>query len=39
MKDLGFGQGQKWEAGFHHEKSYLPASAQGLAPFYQPKKP
>lgn len=24
MKDLGFGEGQKWEAGFHHEKSYLP---------------
>lgn len=24
MKDLGFGKGQKWEAGFHMEKSYLP---------------
>lgn len=24
MKNLGFGKGQKWEAGFHHEKSYLP---------------
>lgn len=24
MKDLGFGKGQKWEAGFHHEKNYLP---------------
>ena len=24
MKDMGFGKGQKWEAGFHHEKSYLP---------------
>ena len=24
MKDLGFGQGQKWEAGFHLDKSYLP---------------
>lgn len=24
MKDLGFGQGQKWEAGFHLNKSYLP---------------
>lgn len=24
MKELGFGEGQKWEAGFHHEKSYLP---------------
>jgi len=24
MKDLGFGKGQKWEAGFHMDKSYLP---------------
>ena len=24
MKDLGFGEGQKWEAGFHLEKNYLP---------------
>jgi putative ATPase len=24
MKNLGFGQGQKWEAGFKHEKPYLP---------------
>lgn len=24
MKDLGFGEGQKWTAGFHHEKGYLP---------------
>lgn len=24
MKDLGYGSGQKWEAGFRHEKSYLP---------------
>jgi len=24
MKDLGFGKGQKWEAGFHLEKNYLP---------------
>ena len=24
MKDLGFGAGQKWEAGFHLDKSYLP---------------
>lgn len=24
MKDLGFGEGQKWEAGFRHEKGYLP---------------
>ena len=24
MKDLGYGEGQKWEAGFKHEKDYLP---------------
>ena len=24
MKDLGFGTGQKWEAGFHLDKNYLP---------------
>ena len=27
MKDLGFGKGQKWEAGFKHEKPYLPEEA------------
>ncbi|MDO4742299.1 MAG: replication-associated recombination protein A [Candidatus Saccharibacteria bacterium] len=26
MKDLGFGEGQKWEAGFHLNKNYLPDS-------------
>ncbi|MBP5512703.1 replication-associated recombination protein A [Candidatus Saccharibacteria bacterium] len=26
MKDLGFGEGQKWEAGFHLDKNYLPDS-------------
>lgn len=24
MKDLGFGEGQKWVAGFRHKKGYLP---------------
>lgn len=24
MADLGFGEGQKWEAGFHLDKNYLP---------------
>lgn len=24
MQDLGYGEGQKWEAGFHLDKSYLP---------------
>lgn len=28
MKDLGFGKGQKWEAGFHLDKSYLPEEVQ-----------
>ena len=26
MRDLGFGEGQKWEAGFHLDRSYLPDS-------------
>ncbi|MEX2340920.1 MAG: replication-associated recombination protein A [Candidatus Paceibacterota bacterium] len=29
MKDLGYGQGQKWEAGFEHEKGYLPEKIKG----------
>ncbi|MBQ6394380.1 replication-associated recombination protein A [Candidatus Saccharibacteria bacterium] len=29
MKDLGFGKGQKWEAGFHLNKSYLPDEIAG----------
>lgn len=29
MKSLGFGEGQKWEAGFHLDKSYLPEEVQG----------
>lgn len=24
MKELGYGKGQKWEAGFQHDKGYLP---------------
>ena len=24
MRELGFGEGQKWEAGFHLDKNYLP---------------
>ena len=24
MKDLGYGEGQKWESGFHLDKNYLP---------------
>lgn len=26
MKELGFGEGQKWESGFHLDKNYLPDS-------------
>lgn len=29
MKDLGYGKGQKWEAGFAHEKGYLPEKLKG----------
>ena len=29
MKDLGFGKGQKWEAGFHLDKNYLPDEIAG----------
>lgn len=29
MKELGFGEGQKWEAGFHLDKSYLPEEIAG----------
>ncbi len=35
MKDLGFGKGQKWEAGFHLDKNYLPDSIKDLK-FYPP---
>lgn len=37
MKDLGFGDGQKWEAGFHHEKSYLPNDVKPFVPKRQDK--
>jgi putative ATPase len=30
MKDLGFGEGQKWEAGFKHAKGYLPEEVQAF---------
>ena len=38
MKDLGFGKGQKWEAGFHLDKSYLPKEIQGQKIFEDSKK-
>lgn len=34
MKDLGFGKGQKWEAGFHLDVSYLPKEL-GKVKFYK----
>ncbi len=36
MKDLGFGEGQKWEAGFHLNKSYLPEAVAHEKIFGQP---
>ena len=33
MKDLGYGAGQKWEAGFHLDKSYLPDSIKDTKMF------
>ncbi len=36
MKELGFGAGQKWEAGFHLDKSYLPNAVQHEKIFGQP---
>lgn len=29
MKELGYGKGQKWEAGFRHEGEYLPEKLKG----------
>lgn len=36
MKDLGFGEGQKWEAGFHLDKNYLPDAIKDEKIFGQP---
>ena len=33
MKDLGYGEGQKWEAGFHLDKNYLPDSIKQVKLF------
>ena len=33
MKELGFGEGQKWEAGFHLDKNYLPDELTGQVIF------
>ena len=37
MKDLGFGKGQKWEAGFHLDKSYLPDEIKDQKIFHSDK--
>ncbi|MBY0309542.1 replication-associated recombination protein A [Patescibacteria group bacterium] len=36
MKGLGYGEGQKWEAGFNHEKGYLPDKLKKQS--YLPKR-
>lgn len=38
MADLGYGEGYKWEAGFQHEKGYLPAEVAGQKIFEETKK-
>jgi putative ATPase len=30
MKDLGYGQGTKWESGFKHPKGFLPDELNDL---------
>lgn len=39
MKELGFGKGQKWEAGFHLDKSYLPDEVAHEKIFLDPNQP
>ena len=38
MKDLGYGKGQKWEAGFHLDKNYLPDSIKNEKIFGEQKR-
>ncbi len=38
MKDLGFGKGQKWEAGFHLDKNYLPDDIKDEKIFQDPNQ-
>lgn len=38
MKDLGFGQGQQWTAGFHLDKSYLPDDVKHEKIFRSPNQ-
>lgn len=37
MKDLGYGKGQKWEAGFHLDKNYLPDKIKDTRLFKKPQ--
>lgn len=39
MKDLGYGKGTKWEAGFKHPEGFLPDRLKGLNLFNQHNKP
>ncbi len=34
MEDLGFGKGQKWEAGFHLDKDYLPENVKKMGKIF-----
>lgn len=38
MKELGFGEGQKWESGFHLDKNYLPDEIKDSKIFGNAKK-
>ena len=38
MKDMGFGKGQKWEAGFHLDKNYLPDEIADQKIFIETRK-
>lgn len=37
MQDLGYGAGQKWEAGFHLDKNYLPDSIKNEKIYFSSK--
>jgi len=37
MKNLGYGKDYKWEANFHHQKSYLPEEIKDQKLYFPPK--
>ena len=37
MKNLGYGKDYKWEANFHHQKSYLPEEIKDQRLYFPPK--